>query len=473
MNTASDSLRFEPIIKLPAVQAVCELAPSEVFLVGGAVRDFMWDQTLSTDLDFMVFNGQSERLARQVAEALGAAFVPLDPEFGIYRVVDTVSGQQLDFANAQGTLEQDLGRRDLTINALGLNLQTGELLDLFGGLADLRERKIRMLSLSNLREDPLRLLRIFRFAAQFNAQIHPETLAVVKAHGQDILAVAAERIQYELLRLVSMPSAFAAIQTMTDIGLLEILFPEFTPMRDIPPNGHHHLMLLDHTLALVQQAEALYDELDKDWQAYFTESLTPAVNRMGIIKLACLFHDLGKPATKADKTTPTGIRYTYYGHDQVSETMTAEICARLKLSGNLTDRVKHLVRWHLYPCQFGQTSSRKSLLRFYRRMGELTPDILLLALADRFSTLGEGITPAVLEQSKVNHWWLLAQYRQEQAVLKEPGLLDGNAVMRLLNIKPGKKVGEILEALLEAQQLGDIRSVEEAQAWVQKNHAGV
>lgn len=463
MNTRTE----HPLLN--AVADIVALAQAPLILVGGAVRDYLLNQTLSHDLDFVVLDGTAEQVARRVADQLEGAFVPLDPDFGIYRVV---TDKQLDFANVQGNLSEDLGRRDLTLNALGLDCQTGELLDLFDGQADLKAKRIRMISTENMLDDPLRLLRVFRFAAQLNGQIDPKTLVVVQEHGSAILRTAPERIQYELLRLLSMPNAFAVVKAMSDCGFLEVLLPELKPMRDIEPNGHHHLILLDHTLELINQAEQLVLELDAEWQAYFNEALTPAVNRMGIIKLACLLHDIGKPDTKADKPTETGIRYTYYGHDQVSETMTAEICGRLKMSGSLTDRGKHLVRWHLYPCQFGENSPRKSVLRFYRRMGDLTPDVLLLALADRFSTLGEGITPEILAQSKRNHWWLLEQFRVEQSVLKQPRILDGKAVMDLLKLKPGKQIGDILEALLEAQQTGEVVLEEDAKAWLLKQYRG-
>ncbi len=465
----------------PAVVLMNVLARShgvELFLVGGAVRDLLRTGELPTDLDFTLTvpdrqasETSAETFSKQVAEKLDGRYVLLDPEFGIHRVVihqEKASGEKtnltLDIADALGNdLERDLCRRDLTINAMAIDLD-GHFWDPFDGQADLKAGRIRMVNQANLLEDPLRMLRVFRFMAQLSAkQIDSATLEIVANQGEKLLTAAAERIHYEFLRLLSCPESFSALQAMAHAGLLEVILPELVPTRQIPPNGHHHLMLFDHTLELVNQAERLFLELPEQAQVDLKELITPFCSRMAAIKLACLLHDVGKPNTMAIREDG---RHTFYGHDKVSEEMTALVGRRLKLSRGITKRVQKLVRWHLYPCQFGSDSPRKSVMRFFRRMGDETPDVIILALADRHSTLGPEITPEILAKSTTNHLWLLDQFYEESALLNQPPLLKGQDVMALLHLSPGPEVGKALEALKEAQQLGDVTTPEKAKHWL-------
>jgi hypothetical protein len=135
---------------------------------------------------------------------------------------------------------------------------------------------------------------------------------------------------------------------------------------------------------------------------------------------------------------------TFYGHDVASETLSQAVCQRWRVGNDVAAFLNTLVRWHLYPCQFGPDSPRKSILRLFRRIGEATPDLLLLALADRFSTRGEGITEAVLAASFDQHVWLMTQYEAERATLRLPPLLNGHQVMTLLGLPPGPTVGRLL-----------------------------
>lgn len=444
---------------------------ASLYLVGGAVRDLLLTGTLSADWDFMVINGSAEELARSVADGLQAHFVPLDPAFGIYRVV-LRDGLYLDFADAlENDRDRDLARRDVTINAIAIDLARRELLDPFDGLGDLQARRVRMVSDANLLDDPLRMLRVFRIAAGIRAnEIDPATLAVVGRHADKIYESAAERIAYEFLRLLDSENSFPYIEAMADCGLLEEIFPEMRAMREIPPNGYHHLGLFEHTLELVRQAERLLSELPEASQEHLRQPFNGVVSRMAVVKLACLLHDLGKPATKALKED--GSRWTYYGHEQVSEEMGNALMRRLKLGNEIRETVNKLVRWHLYPCQFGPTSSRKAVLRFFRKIGEDTPDLLLLALADRHSAVSGEYGPELLAESHAAHLWLLERYHEETAVLTLPRLLDGRAVMELLDIPPGPKIRDVLNAMQEAHQLGEITSADEARTWVMQHFKG-
>jgi putative nucleotidyltransferase with HDIG domain len=457
---------------LSQVQELAQQHGGQAYLVGGAVRDWQRTGALPDDLDFTLVDCQAEKLAPILADALGGHLVPLDWAFGIHRIVipaTTIDSLTIDLADAlANNIDADLARRDLTVNAMALDLQTGAMLDPYNGQNDLQNGHIRMVSAANMLDDPLRLLRVFRIAATIQATSFDEaTLAIVLEQGAKVWDVAAERIQYELFRLLSVENSFPYVQAMADSGLLEILIPDLTPMKGIGASGFHHLGLFDHTLELVRQAERLLPECPEASQEWLKQPFNAVVTRMGLLKLGCLLHDIGKPATMGTREDAVhGTRLTFYGHEEVGEQMADPWLKRLKVGNDIREHVKKLIRWHLYPCQFGPDSLRRSVLRYYRRMGDSTPDVTLLALADRHSACGDWLTPEILETSHKAHLWLLENYTAEAAVLQAPRLLSGHDIMRILNVPPGPHLKEHLDALQEAQQLGEITNAEEAERWL-------
>ena len=457
---------------------------SDLYLVGGTVRDILRvknDAFIPDDRDLILLNPSNDfnltTVTHSLVKNLNGRLVVLDEDWGIYRVVIPRNDEPditYDVALAEGNdLTKDLARRDLTINAMAVNVASGELLDSHGGQTDLTEQMLRFVAEKNVVDDPLRLIRLFRFAATLGDAmvITPDSLAIANRHKDLLWKAAPERIQAEWLKLLSARSSFKALIAMADCGLLEVLLPELASGRKIPPNGYHHLSLWDHTLEVFRQAEIVLDWFPELTQGDLLKTSKASVSRFGLIKFACLLHDIAKPDTKAVRDDG---RFTYYGHDQASETLSKQVCKRLKLSTKQQEAVCFLVRWHLYPCQFNPESSQKSLLRFFRRMGDFTPDLLLLALADRLSATGGGQTQADIDREIKNHLWLMDEYNTLCAAetLKQPPLLNGNEIMALLDLPPGPKVGEFSSALVEAQQLGEVTSVEGAQIWL-KQHVTV
>ncbi len=462
---------FETALKHPMVRTVADMAAQQggqAYLVGGAVRDLLMTGELPLDLDFTLLNCSAASLAGALADQHAGHLVPLDWDFGIHRVVFD-DGLNVDLADAlENNLDTDLARRDLTINAMALDLRSGVLIDPFNGQADLATKTIRMVSAFNLLDDPLRMLRVFRIAATVQAEtIDEATLQVVREHGAKIWESAAERVQYEFFRLLSVECCFVYVKAMADCGLLEVLIPDLSPMKTIGSSGFHHLGLFDHTLELVKQSEILLPQCPEPTQAWVRQSFSPSVTRLGLIKLACLLHDIGKPATMGTREDAVhGQRLTFYGHEEVGEQMADPLLKRWKVSNEIRAYLKKLIRWHLYPCQFGPESPRKSVLKYYRRLGEDTLDVTLLALADRHSACGEWLSKADFEKSHEAHLWLMANYEQEAPVLNQPRLLNGNELMQLLNVGPGPHLKEMLDALQEAQQLGDVQDAEQAKTWI-------
>lgn len=462
---------LQPLLALPLVQQVRQLAQQQngrAYLVGGAVRDWLLTGEIPKDLDFVLLNCRSAQLAKQLADSAQGHLVPLDWEFGIHRVVFD-DGFVVDFADAlENDLLRDLARRDLTVNAIAMDLETGSVIDPHNGQGDLQTKTIRMISEANLLDDPLRMLRVFRFAAWIQAEkIDEAALEVVKNHKEKIWESAGERIQYELFRFLSVERCFPYLERMAACGLLEVLLPDLTPMRQIQSSGYHHLGLFEHTMELVRQAERWLPELPQKTQEWLRQPFTPAVTRFGLVKLACLLHDIGKPSTKGTKEDPVyGQRLTFYGHEAVGEKMAEPLLRRLKVSNDVMAYLKKLIRWHLYPCQFGPDSPRKSVLRFYRRMGAETPDVTVLALADRHSATGPWLQPGDLEKAHAAHLWLLENYETESETLQLPRLLSGRDVMDILKVGPGPHLKKLLDALQEAQQLNEISTRDEAETWL-------
>ncbi|WP_303675108.1 CCA tRNA nucleotidyltransferase [Vampirovibrio chlorellavorus] len=474
MSTSALS-QLQAALSHPMVRCVVSLVEQQcgqAYLVGGAVRDLLLTGQLPLDLDFTVLNCSAATVAKALADAQGGHLVPLDWDFGIHRVVFTEgdqAGLNVDLADAlENNLDADLARRDLTLNAMALDLTTGKLIDPFNGQADLSAKTIRMVSEFNLLDDPLRMLRVFRVAATIQAAtIDEATLAVVAAQGAKVWESASERVQYEFFRLLSVERCFSFLKQMADCGLLEVLIPDLTPMKAIGSSGFHHLGLFDHTLELVKQAERLIGECPQAVQDWVRQAFTPSVTRFGLIKLACLLHDIGKPATLGTREDAVhGQRLTFHGHEEVGEEMAEPLLKRWKVSNEIRAYVKKLIRWHLYPCQFGPESPRKSVLKYYRRMGEETLDVTLLALADRHSACGDWLSQEDFDKAHEAHLWLMANYEREAPTLNLPRLLTGNDLMRILNVGPGPHLKAMLEALQEAQQLGEVQDGAQAEVWV-------
>jgi hypothetical protein len=361
----------------------------------------------------------------------------------------------LDFAEADD-LAADLARRDLTMNAIAWDGK--QFWDPFDGRKALARQSIEFISEANALDDPLRLLRVFRMASQFDApMLHPDTLRVVQTHAARLADAAPERITYEWLKLLQGRRCFPLLQSMLATGLLEVLLPELTATRAIPANGAHHLPLLEHTLELVNQFEQLP-------LATFGLEPFPSPADQALIKFACLLHDIAKPATMTQG--PQG-RLRFYGHDLQGEAMTQVIAARFRLSNEQTRRLKRLVRWHLYPCQFGPETPRRSLVRFFHKTEPDTIPLLLLALADRLSTRGDGVTNTMIETAYAAHCWLMQAYQAHRdTVAAQPLWINGQDVMQTLQLPPGPQIGRWLGRIKEAQALGEFSDRSTALAWL-------
>jgi putative nucleotidyltransferase with HDIG domain len=480
MTLPLDTLHLHPNLT-PVREAFASLGITEAWWVGGMVRDALLapEAPLSPDWDVALPHTHVAELAPKLAELLHATLVPLDESWGIYRLVlpqTDAHGHRisLDCVAVQApTMADDLLRRDLSINALALHLHTGQCLDPTGGLADLQARRLRHLSDANLVDDPLRVLRVYRFLAQLKGfRVDETTRLACQRYAHTLPTAAAERINQEFSKLLAptppQGQVALAVQAMADDGVLEALLPELTACRQVPANSHHHLPLWQHTLELVHQLDTtVWPRLPEATRTALQHPSGAYGNALGLVRLGCLLHDIGKPATWT--VDPDTQRHRFIGHEREGEEMAKTRLKALKHPSAAIHTVAQLVRWHLYPCAFSSESSAKSVLRFYRRMGDNTPLLIALALADTLSTCGVERPPTVVEASVQAMLGLLEQYHQQAEVLASPPLLSGHQVMTLLHLSPSPAVGRWLAHLAEAQQLGIVSTTPEAETWLRSH----
>lgn len=438
---------------------------NEIYLVGGTVRDYYMGLD-STDRDIIVMDEGAREFALKLAELFEASFVPLDEENKIYRIVLPDKINYIDITNPVGdSIEKDLMRRDLTINAIAVNIRTGELIDISGGVTDIRNKCINYVNELNFVDDPLRLLRVYRFQALYGFELAPETISAVCRYSDLIRKPAVERINYEILKLFSGEYAHIALENMNKTWILEEIFPFVKELKQVPPNSHHHLDLFHHSIETVRQVQNLYNEASDDVKEHLDEIDFGGFSRLAHLKLAAFMHDIGKFSTW---TIEEG-RHRFIKHDDVGAKMSVKVLKELHFSNKQIDYISSMIKYHIYPSHVMTSPqiTEKIMMRYVRKMDSNSIDAIILAQADRLSARGPEITDEIVERNITSLNMLLRFYLEARETLEPlPKLLSGNDVMDILNIKPSRQLGEIMEALHEAQISGDVITREHAVEFV-------
>lgn len=434
---------------------------NEIYLVGGTVRDFYMGLE-STDRDIIVMDEDARDFALKLSELFQATFVPLDEENKIYRIVLPDKINYIDVTNPVGdSIEKDLMRRDLTINAIAVNIRTGELIDISGGVSDIMNKCINYVNELNFVDDPLRLLRVYRFQALYGFQLASETINAVCKYSDLIHKPAVERINYELLKLFGGDYAHIALENMNKTWILEEIFPFVKELKQVPPNSHHHLDLFHHSIETVKQVQILYNEAPDEVKEHLSRIDFGGFSRLAHLKLAAFMHDIGKFSTW---TIEEG-KHRFIKHDDVGSKMSVKILKDLHFSNKQIDYISSMIKYHIYPSHVMTSPqiTEKIMMRYVRKMDTNSIDAIILAQADRLSARGPEITDQIVERNITSLNMLLRFYLEARETLKPlPKLLSGNDVMQILNIKPSKRLGEIMDALHEAQISGDVITKEHA-----------
>jgi poly(A) polymerase len=413
----------------------------KLYLVGGTVRDVLLGLE-PQDYDFAV-SGSGVMFARSMSKKLKAAFVLLSKDDDEARMVHNEC--TYDFVGiGKGNIVDDLKRRDFTINAMAIDCDTGEFYDPFKGLEDLKRETLRPTTDCAMEDDPLRVLRGYRFSAELGFSLSRNFTKFARMVKLD--SVAAERIGYEIMRIMSVPDSFPHVLKMNTLGLFAQIFKE---ARKIIEDDY----LWSHSLGTYEAVEALmksgfFTSVEPEFSDYFSNK-----RRVPLLKLAGLFHDVAKPDTFLVKDGEVH----FYGHDTKGARIVHVLgYKRLKLARTDVAIVRSLVKEHmrLHLLATNSELTDRAIRRFFRDLGEEWLGAMMLAWADGYATAGwTRHLETVFSR-------MIALKRVDDAKPKVERLVNGNDLIAL-GLEPGPKFKIILQELLDLQLEGKITTKEE------------
>lgn len=492
----------------PLAQILAEVVP-DGYYVGGIVRNSLLKRQ-SGDIDITLPPAQVKPAAQTLAKRLKAASFEMDPSLGVWRLVTHQEHLQIDLTAYQGNdLAADLKRRDFTFNSLAYpvaakphieivprkdatahvllkRLKRARIIDKTGGMSDLKTKQIRLNGKERFKEDPLRMLRAFRCAAELKFTIVPATLAQIKKDKQLISLPAGERVKEELDRLFSVPNkTYDYLVQMDQCGLLTALFPFLEEQRNCAEVYYGKGGVLRHTLLVCKRMDYVLEHLGKAFPKY-AKKLTPFCVNKPLYKMAALLHDIAKPATA--KMQRGRLRFFY--HEQVGARMARKVLESLHYSRSDIRLMCGMIGEHLRPSNLASNDvlTERGLYHFFRDLGEAAIPMLLLCWADYTSYVSDCQLQRILPRSgermmtiaqaehfkntgkTLRHLQLLncmfRQFFDRPAAVQPIRVINGQDVMRELGVKPGPQVGAVLEAVCVAQVEGKIKTRKEALAYL-------
>jgi poly(A) polymerase len=439
----------------------------QAWLVGGAVRDRLLGRE-TDDYDVAVA-GPVQSIARALGRTAGGVAFELSEAFGSWRVVAHDRSWQLDLLALDGaTIEEDLARRDLTVNAIAAPLAGGRYIDPFGGIEDLRRRLLRTVSADAFARDPLRTMRLARLACELDFEVESGTLSVASAGAPALAGVAPERIFSELKRVICAERALEGWALMDRIGATDTILPELGALRGVQQSRFHHLDVLEHTRAVLAETIALerdperlcVDGADADaLQEVLAAPVANELTRGQALRFGALFHDIAKPGTR--QVTPQG-RVTFMGHDEAGAELAAVILGRLRVGERLRAHVAALTRHHL---RLGflvhdMPLGRRAVYDYLHACAPVAVDVTVLSVADRLATRGDDSAPAIARHLELARQMLREALAWNADPPRPP--VRGDELARALGIKPGPVVGGLLRELEAARFSGELTTREEA-----------
>ncbi len=419
----------------PLAQAF-DAAGQPLYLVGGIVRDVLLGRDLSPDHDIdlttpahpdevkaivgSVADGlwtQGERFGTIGLKSNGRVF-----EITTHRSESYVADSRKPEVSFGDSIEGDLSRRDFTVNAMALRVPGPELIDPFGGAADLAAGRLRTPGSpeASFIDDPLRMLRAARFIAGYGLEPDPELVAAVRTNATRLEIVSAERVRGELDKLLVVPDPSAGLWFVVDTGLADVFLPELTAMRLEQDPIHHHKDVLAHTIAVVANTSP-----------------------RRIVRLAALLHDVGKPKTRS--FVDGGV--TFHHHEVVGARMARDRMQALRYSNDDVTAVRELVYLHLRFHTYGMGWTDSAVRRFVRDAGPYLGDLIELTRCD--VTTRNRRKAALLARRMDELEVRIAELAEQEALDALRPDLDGQQVMEHLGIPPGRVIGKALDHLLE------------------------
>ncbi|MGZ4497464.1 MAG: CCA tRNA nucleotidyltransferase [Nocardioides sp.] len=435
-------------------------AGHELSLVGGPVRDAMLGRH-HNDLDFTTSARpeQTERLLKGWAEAIwdmGRAFGTIGCRKGEWQVeITTYRSESYDPSSRKpdvdfgDSLDGDLGRRDFTVNAMAVRLPGREVEDPYGGVVDLAHRVLRTPGApeDSFSDDPLRMMRAARFAAQLGFTVAPEVVAAMTAMAERIEIISAERVRDELVKLVCAPYPRLGLTLLVETGLAERMLPELPALALERDEHHRHKDVYEHTLTVLEQAIDLEPRLPREGPDF-------------VSRFAALMHDVGKPRTRRFVDDGT---VTFHHHDVVGAKITRKRMKALRFSNDDIDAVSRLVELHLRFHGYGSGEWTDSAVRRYvRDAGDELERLHVLTRAD--CTTRNQRKADRLRRTYDELEERIARLSEEEELASLRPDLDGNQIMAVLGIGPGREVGQAYQHLLELRMDHGPMSAEDAEA---------
>jgi tRNA nucleotidyltransferase/poly(A) polymerase len=480
------------------------------WLVGGFVRDRLVGRT-SHDLDLVVPE-DGIRLARALAAAFGGASFVLDEGRDVGRAILTDESNEtleVDVARLRvPDLMDDLALRDFTVNAIAVDIAAEapapHLFDPFDGGTDIARGLLRAVTEGAFRDDPLRMLRGVRMVAELGFRIEDATYNLIRRDAPLIRDVSAERVRDELMRILTAPGAWQQLRLLAALGLLHYTLPESAAQLGVAQSAPHYQDVFDHSRSVLAHLEGIYtllwpesaytlphpvsDDLTAvaeeaqwadvvatlapcadDLRAHLILPLASGHTRRDLLMWAAVTHDWGKPAKRTENDDG---ETHFYDHDRWGALLVEARLQALRFSGDEVAYVARLTDLHMRPAHLAHDfpPTPKAIYHYFRDADTTGPDCAVLGVADQMAMQARNFGPQAWQRRLSTTRMLLDAFFRDrpQSVTPVP-LLNGKQVMAELGLKPGPRIGEILEGLREAQATGEVGSVDEAWAWLH-NH---
>jgi poly(A) polymerase len=454
----------------PYLRILLEIAPG-LHVAGGAVKDCLLGLPVS-DVD-VVFPPGAQGIAARFAEKTGGTRIALredEPDKMTERVVAREGDDRLlfDFTAQRGdSIGDDLAGRDFTVTAMAMPLDAfvsgdfSRLIDPFRGRGAIGDKEIRVLSDDSFRQDPLRLLRAFRLAAELGFTIEGKTLAQIERDGALLGFVSGERVRDEIFRILEINPCNHFIDAIDRVGLLEGILPGVTAMKGVEQNGYHALDVWAHTMLCLRELEGIFAnpreefaDAGTDFPGYLAGGFVPGRSRAALLKLATLLHDAGKPGRVS---RDVGGQTHFYGHAAAGGAAAETVAERLRLAKAERDYLVLLVsnHMHLVHLTAGSARTRKSILHFFRKYGEDYRALFLVFAADTRATVGPKMTPGRIRLIREAVVEMLRLYEEDlRPRLQAPPLLTGRDLIDRFGLEPGPLIGDILRKVEDARLEG-------------------
>lgn len=459
MDNVKNIIKNDSIIK----KIIPLLKDYNFYLVGGYIRDAFWGKS-STDRDLIIECPDIKELARKIADFLNAHFIELDNENNIYRIVLDDKINYLDLTSpVENDIIKDILRRDLTLNSIVYDFQNDDFIDITGGISHIKNKIIKGISEKNFIDDPLRLLRIYRFYAQTGFDIDNELENFIKQNAHLIQIPAKERVNSELIKLFEGKYTSQTLKKMDEGNILEYIFPIIKEIKKVPPNSHHHLDLFNHSVETTAQIQKIYETSNEATASHLNQEIFNGSSRLAYLKIAAFLHDIGKPSTWIIEEG-TG-KHRFIKHDEEGAKLVSPLLKGLKFSKKQISYIQKLIKYHIYPSSVvtQDNVTEKAKMKFFRKMEDDVIDIIILAQADRLSARGPDIKEETVNKNINGLNSLLNKYFELKNTLEPlPRLLNGREIMEILKIQASPQLGKIIKELQEAQISGDINTKDEA-----------